>query len=234
MTVKRAGVTVTKCGMTAKRRRYAPETGVAPSPFPQAPNSPLPIRGEDAANAAGEGTADGGATRPVIPAPLPSFLRRQESIRAPQCPRRGATRHASPQPQAPRHSRESGNLPDLACKARPTTMTVIPAKAGIPPPSARQTFLPQRSNGAHLRSKSAHSALTECSFGAQKALKRRSFSAHCPRTAQAGPRTLRRPRPTPRKPPTDRLAANPPPRLPQAVHVIMTHGHCAPLRPLLP
>ena len=31
-------------------------------------NPPLPIRGEDAANAAGEGTGVGGATRPVIPA----------------------------------------------------------------------------------------------------------------------------------------------------------------------
>ncbi len=35
---------------------------------PQRPHIPLSLQGEDAANAAGEGTADGGATRPVIPA----------------------------------------------------------------------------------------------------------------------------------------------------------------------
>ena len=44
------------------------------------------------------------------PAPLPSFRRRPESIRAPQRPRRGAS-PVTPISPGPRHSRESGNLP---------------------------------------------------------------------------------------------------------------------------
>jgi len=46
----------------------------------QRPYPPLPIRGEDAANAAGEGTADGARS-------VPSFPRRQESIRRPSATR---------------------------------------------------------------------------------------------------------------------------------------------------
>ena len=60
----------------------------------QAPDPPLPTRGEDAANAAGEGAADGGANAPRLPCP-----------------------------PAPRHSRESGNLlpspSPPACDKRP-------------------------------------------------------------------------------------------------------------------
>ena len=42
----------------------------------QAPNPPLPTRGEDAANAAGEGTADDGAQRAPSPLPVPSWRTR--------------------------------------------------------------------------------------------------------------------------------------------------------------
>ena len=61
----------------------------------QVPNPPLPTRGEDAANAAGEGTGVG-ARR----APSPSIPKR-----------RALTAKAGTYWQAPRPDRESGNLP---------------------------------------------------------------------------------------------------------------------------
>ena len=95
-------------------------------------------------------------------------------------------------PQAPRHSRASGNLPPdrhsrvggndapIGRDAAPSPLTPgaspFPRSGSLPSPRN----LPPCSFGAHLRSKSAHSALTECSFGAQKALKRCSKSAHRP------------------------------------------------------
>ena len=72
--------------------------------------------------------------------------------------------------------RESGNLP-------------IPPRLALS--AVRQ---PQRSNGAHLALKSAHSALMECSFSAHLALIRRS-------KALTGARRPPACRPPPRSPP---------------------------------
>ena len=88
----------------------------APIEARKCPIPPLPIRGEDAirgeyaANAVGEGTADG-AQR------APSFLRRQESIRRDSATD-GAQAPSPHVPHGPRHSRESGNLLAGATDAR--------------------------------------------------------------------------------------------------------------------
>ena len=94
-------------------------------------------------------------------------------------------------PQAPRHSRESGNL--LEARALPAKRQPTPLPQAAP--------LPPRAHSALI---CAHSALTERSFSAHKALKRRSFGAH-ERSPPSGrrrpsPKPLRRPDPTRRKP----------------------------------
>ena len=75
-----------------------------------------PIRGEDAANAAGEGTADGARS-------VPSFLRRQESIRrASATTGRKLRLHGSPGassfPPLYRHSRVGENLAPIRAPQR--------------------------------------------------------------------------------------------------------------------
>ena len=69
----------------------------------------------------------------ALPVPLPSFPRRREPcipthrhscvgrnpVGAARRHRRGATRPVSPDPQAPRHSRESGNLPQASAPYPP-------------------------------------------------------------------------------------------------------------------
>ena len=97
-------------------------------------------------------------------------------------------RPVSPNPHAPRHSRESGNLPPPA--ERP--LTVIPAKAGISPP-----VLKRRSFGAKKCSFSAHRALIRRSKSAQTALKKCSPP---PDGADRIPVPSGAPRPNPRKP----------------------------------
>ena len=66
---------------------------------------------------------------------LPSFLRRQESIRRDSAPWTGRS-PVSPNPQAPRHSRESGNLPLMPPvprkRHRPTPLP--PVREAPPPP----------------------------------------------------------------------------------------------------
>ena len=147
-------------------------------------------------------------TYPLAARPLPRHSCVGRNPVGAQAPQTGRS-PVSMDPHAPRHSRESGNLPPVAAPR------------------------PQCSNGAHLALKSAHSALTERSFGAHKALKRRSKSAHCPRTAQ----TASQAPPAPLDPTLENLnrppRANPFPRLPQASRAIMTQPHCVPLRPLL-
>ena len=107
MTAKRAGITA-----RARARRWRPDP-------------PLPIRGEDAANAAGKDTADGARS-------VPSFLRRQESIRRPSATTGRSP--VSPDPPPPRHSRESGNL--LLPLAPPCLSHALPYReSGKPAPT---------------------------------------------------------------------------------------------------
>ena len=96
----------------AKAGTYCIGGNLAPQDDAQAPDPPLPIRGEDAANAAREGTAVGARS-------VPSFLRRQESIRRHSAadgaqPRLHGTHGASSfprkrEPTGSRPVRESGN-----------------------------------------------------------------------------------------------------------------------------
>ena len=155
---------------------------------------------------------------------------------------RGATCLVSPDSQAPRHSRESGNLPHdrhsgvgrnpvgrasahEARRPRAPPPRARPAKRENPHPPSAQTALIRRSKALIQRSWSAHSVLTECSFSAQKALT-------APRTAQAVPQPLWCPRPN-----TATAGSAHPrrtrPRLPQASRAIMTQSYCVPLRLLL-
>ena len=87
-----------------------PKRLVIPAKAGTYPQSPLSLQGERTPRTRRERVLATGRVAFRHSPTLPSFLRRQESIRAPQCPRRGAS-PVSPNPQAPRHSRESGNLP---------------------------------------------------------------------------------------------------------------------------
>ena len=144
-------------------------------------------------------------------------------------PRRGANALVSPDPHAPRHSRESGNLLEGA----PPSLL---AYAGIPPPSPRPPALKRRSFGAKKRSCSAQKRPIRRSKGAHSALKRRSFGAQ----KRSPPPGRRRPSPDPSgaraQPPKSehaRPSANSFRRLLQAVPSIMTCARCPSLRLLL-
>ena len=201
-------------------------------------------KGRGRREAAGEGTADGARKRPAIPAKAGTYPIGGAKRRIPPLPNKGRGRRErggrgycgrgarAPSPPNPRRiviPAKAGTYPIGAGAQAPP---VIPAKAGISPPLARQPFplalirrsfaLKKRSFSAHgaliRRSKNAQTALIECSLPQDGAGWPPDPPALAPNSAKAAHRPPRR---------------EPVPRLPQAASVIMTQGHCASLRPLL-
>ena len=101
-----------------------------------------PTRGEDAANAAGEGTADETHSVPSFPPPCRHSCVGRNPYRAPQRHRRGAPRPVSlypPRPTSFPRKREPTGEPSFPRKREPTGRTAIPAQS--PSPHPRQTPL---------------------------------------------------------------------------------------------
>ena len=221
-----------------------------PRPIEQAQSTPLARHSCVGRNPVGREAPTDGAQRapsPLTPSPT-SFPRKREPTPSPSTPSptyrhsrvggnpvgrasahgRGATRPVSMTSQPLRHSRESGNPPPLP--PSPASPTYRHSReSGNPAPRRGAAPSPQRSNGAHLALKSAHSALMERSFGAHGALMRRPKALTAPRPAAPRPGT----HPGARVRSLTPHQTEPVPRLPQAVHSIMTQSYCVPPLPLL-